>query len=429
MTDFLFYTIKVGAVFSVLYIVYHIVFSRMTLHTANRIFLLAMMPLSLIVPQLNIAIFSTAAIPEPALLVMFDDAVYAGTDILEKDAIITSTLSIATVLGIIYVVGMLFQLIRALLNMVRLVRIKGRSDTVYDGEFTIVKANVPLSFSCFNWIFVAPNEFGRDVNTIIEHEKLHAKAKHTFDLVLTELFIAAFWFNPFVYLFRRDLKAIHEFQIDSKLLQGDVKTSDYLQLMLKSLVAGQRLVGLYNYFNGLTVKKRVNMITKNKNSKLQLLRYLVIVPIIMLMTMSFTESTNSKHDVPSILPIQEGDYDRISSTYGMRMHPIKKENKFHSGIDFAAKEGTDIVATADGVVSSVAFKENSYGKIVVVNHGGGYETWYTQMSDYAVKEGDKVTRGEVIGYVGSSGLSTGSHLHYEVRKDGQPVDPEDYFSK
>ena len=184
---------------------------------------------------------------------------------------------------------------------------------------------------------------------------------------------------------------------------------------------------VYNYFGGLTIKKRVEMISKNKSSKWQLLRYLLIVPVMAIMTMSFTNSINKNGDVPSISPIKAGEYDQISSSYGMRIHPIYKVEKFHSGIDFVAREGTNIIATANGVVTKVEFQKEGYGKMAIINHGDGYETWYTHMNDYAVKVGEKVKKGEVIGYVGSSGLSAEPHLHYEVRKNGKPVNPQDYI--
>lgn len=169
------------------------------------------------------------------------------------------------------------------------------------------------------------------------------------------------------------------------------------------------------------------MVSKNKSSKWQLLRYLLIVPLMAIMTMSFTYYIIRNGDVPSISPIKAGDYDEISSSFGMRIHPVYKVEKFHTGIDFVADEGTNIIATADGVVTKIKFQKEGYGKMVIISHGDGYESWYTQMNDYAVEEGDKVKQGEVIGYVGSSGLSDDPHLHYEVRKDGKPVNPQDYI--
>jgi len=211
------------------------------------------------------------------------------------------------------------------------------------------------------------------------------------------------------------------------LLQYKIKKSDYLQLILKNLDSTCSAVSLYNYFGAITIKKRIDMIFKNNSSKWQLLRYLLIIPILAIMTMSFTNPLIKNGNVPSISPIKIGDYDKMSSGFGMRMHPILLVEKFHSGVDFTAKQGTNIIATADGVVTKVVFQKEGYGKMVVINHGKGFETWYTHMSDYAVKMGEKIKKGEVVGYVGSSGKSAGPHLHYEVRKAGKPVNPQDYI--
>lgn len=116
----------------------------------------------------------------------------------------------------------------------------------------------------------------------------------------------------------------------------------------------------------------------------------------------------------------------ISSGYGMRYHPILKKNKMHTGIDIPAQAGTDILAANDGKVI-VASWQTGYGNTVIIDHGGGIATLYGHCSKILVKEGQTVKRGEVIAKVGSTGWSTGPHLHFEVIKDGKTVDPMTYF--
>ena len=113
---------------------------------------------------------------------------------------------------------------------------------------------------------------------------------------------------------------------------------------------------------------------------------------------------------------------RISSSFGMRRHPILRYARMHSGIDFAAGHGTPIQAAADGVVSRAGWG-GGYGKVVRLGHADGLETRYAHMSSIAVAPGQRVSQGDVIGYVGSTGLSTGAHLHYEVRRGGAAIDP------
>ena len=131
--------------------------------------------------------------------------------------------------------------------------------------------------------------------------------------------------------------------------------------------------------------------------------------------------------IPAIQPISNKQLVALASGFGMRTHPIYKVRKLHSGIDFAASIGTPIYATADGKVVTVDVKFSGYGKLVEVDHGFGYRTRYAHMHDFAVRQGQTVKRGDLIGYVGNTGLSTAPHLHYEVLINGAQVDPVHYF--
>ncbi len=131
--------------------------------------------------------------------------------------------------------------------------------------------------------------------------------------------------------------------------------------------------------------------------------------------------------IPAIQPVSDKDLTRIASGFGTRIDPVYKVPKFHAGLDFAAPIGTPIYATADGVVTDAGFDEGGYGNRVVINHGFGYETLYGHMYKTKVRVGQKIKRGEMIGYVGSTGKSTGPHCHYEVHKNDTPVDPVYYF--
>lgn len=131
--------------------------------------------------------------------------------------------------------------------------------------------------------------------------------------------------------------------------------------------------------------------------------------------------------IPAIQPISNKELIRLSSGYGMRFHPIYKVKKMHPGIDFSAPIGTPIYATADGVVDRVDVSFSGYGKSIEIDHGFGYRTRYAHMHGFAVTKGQKVKRGELIGYVGNTGLSTAPHLHYEVFINNRHVNPVHYF--
>jgi murein DD-endopeptidase MepM/ murein hydrolase activator NlpD len=128
--------------------------------------------------------------------------------------------------------------------------------------------------------------------------------------------------------------------------------------------------------------------------------------------------------VPSRMPLENMV---LTSSYGMRNHPVLGKRRKHNGVDLAAPRGTPVYATADGKIE-MAQRYSSYGNYVQIAHGGEYETRYAHLSSYTVAEGDMVHKGELIGYVGSTGRSTGPHLHYEVRLEGAPVDPRPYMS-
>jgi hypothetical protein len=131
--------------------------------------------------------------------------------------------------------------------------------------------------------------------------------------------------------------------------------------------------------------------------------------------------------IPAIQPVSNKDLNRIGSSFGYRIDPIYKNIRMHQGLDFTAPAGTPIYATADGVVEVAGFSADGYGNKVVINHGFGYQTLYGHMVKVNTSAGQKVTRGQVIGYIGSTGKSTGPHCHYEVIKRGAKVDPIYYF--
>ncbi len=130
---------------------------------------------------------------------------------------------------------------------------------------------------------------------------------------------------------------------------------------------------------------------------------------------------------PAIQPVANKDLNRIASGFGLRIDPIYKTVKMHAGLDFTAPQGTPIYATADGVIKTASYSAVGYGNHVVINHGYGYQTLYGHMVRIKSKVGQRVKRGEIIGYVGSTGKSTGPHCHYEVHKNGQKLDPVYFF--
>ena len=131
-------------------------------------------------------------------------------------------------------------------------------------------------------------------------------------------------------------------------------------------------------------------------------------------------------NIPAIQPVMNKDLKRVASGYGMRIDPVYHVRKFHQGMDFTAPTGTEIFATGNAKVEFTGWKQG-YGNTVILDHGYGYKTLYAHLYKSLVRKGQKVRRSDIIALVGNTGKSTGPHLHYEVRLNGKPVDPRNYY--
>lgn len=131
--------------------------------------------------------------------------------------------------------------------------------------------------------------------------------------------------------------------------------------------------------------------------------------------------------IPAIQPVSNEDLTRIASGFGMRIDPIYRTPRMHSGLDFTAPVGTPIFSTGKGKVVAVEFNGGGYGNHVIIDHGYGYQSHYAHMSRFNCKVGQEVNRGDMIGYVGNTGKSTGPHLHYEIIYNGEKIDPVHFF--
>ena len=131
--------------------------------------------------------------------------------------------------------------------------------------------------------------------------------------------------------------------------------------------------------------------------------------------------------IPAIQPVNNKDLTRIASYYGYRMDPFYKVKKFHEGVDFTAPLGTEVYASGNGVVTRTKRTRGGYGRYILLDHGYSYSTMYAHLSTSLVTRGEKVKRGQLIGYIGSTGKSTAPHLHYEVRKNNRAVNPIYFF--
>jgi murein DD-endopeptidase MepM/ murein hydrolase activator NlpD len=131
--------------------------------------------------------------------------------------------------------------------------------------------------------------------------------------------------------------------------------------------------------------------------------------------------------IPAIQPVKNEDLTRVASGFGYRTDPFTKARKFHWGMDFTARRGTPVYASGDGVVSRADNTASGYGKHIRIDHGYGYESLYAHLFDYNVRKGQRVKRGDLIGFVGSTGRSEAPHLHYEIFKDNERINPINFY--
>lgn len=454
------YLLKVMACQACFLLVYQLLLKPAGRHKWSRIYLGGVILLSFAIPLLHVQIQTQSPLPmsvlEEEFVIPFEQAiteVNQSTGQVKSGNFFAATLLIASI-GV-YLLIALILLVKYFMNLKVIItqinklpysKLKGVKLYEIDGLS-------PYSF--FGSVFIPKGlKSSEGYDQVVEHELAHARHWHSLDRILIDLIVALLWFNPFIYWYRNALKAVHEFQADEQVLRRFPDKVAYQEILYLQLF--RPVIGLASHFNATLIKKRIVMMNQKRISIYRWLPFLSI-PTILCLSLAFSlievqepvEQVLNKHlslepasdlwpefevpqkeGIPDISPIKESDLTRMSSGFGMRLDPRTKERRHHTGMDFSAPVGTDVYATADGVVKTAQSKKGGYGIMVEITHGkeDGYLTRYAHLDSFLVKAGQKVKKGDVIGKVGNSGFSTAPHLHYEIKVDGKSVDPQKYIT-
>lgn len=444
--NFIIYLLKVSFATAIFWSLYRILLKRLTFFELNRFYLLGSIVLSFLLPLFSFEFFAfreSLAAGVPGIdWHQFEEVILPQIEVANMRKI--SPLSI---LPYIYIVVSLLLFVIACVKIIKLLSLGGQRIVDGSGKVKILLNDPGTgSYTLFRRIYLDRRVFEDRLDPVIQHEMVHARQLHSLDLIFMEFAIALLWFNPFVFLFRRYVRENHEFLADSQAQSRSVPLMDYL-LCLRAASVGNLAPSVASYFKSSTLKKRIIMLTNNRSKSSRKGLYLLALPVIAVILFAFANPgekmgietpsgtahipfqivSETEDLVPSIFPLDKKYLDGVTWDFGeKRIHPFTKKEAVHMGMDIRAPKGTPIYASANGtVIKSGSFE--GWGKLVVLKHGEQYSTHYAHMNEIKVEEGALVEKGAVIGTVGTTGKSTGDHLHYEVRKDGENVDPKDYF--
>ncbi|MBX2962118.1 MAG: peptidoglycan DD-metalloendopeptidase family protein [Cyclobacteriaceae bacterium] len=413
------------------YIPFILILKRTTFFKMNRAYLVLGLLLSFVLPLYNG--FTTISSYSPPDLPFMEPIVTQTELVISKAGESSGSLNKSVLLLAIYLFGIAVRLSILTLSIKGILKLKKSGEIVVYRNLNVFKTNTSVPFSFFNYVFL-PKTI--DDQGILEHEAAHIQQYHWIDLLIVELVSIILWFNPVMIVYKRSLKQQHEYLADQTAIRSGIDIGEYL-ISIKRQIELAIPFPLTNEFYFLSIKNRINMLTKKRTSVYGLATYTIVLPLIICLIMAFSSrkhflviesggNDSIQEQLSLCLPIDKKNTFLMESGYGERLHPVLGVMRLHTGIDLIAKEGVSVVSTQGGVVIKAQLAE-AWGNIIVIQHDDTYATSYSHLKSMNVKEGDKVQKGQEIGLVGNTGLSTKVHLHFELLKNGKAIDPITYL--
>ena len=422
------------------YLLYSLFFHKTAHPGFNRYLLLGLVLLSLLLPLLPQQIWLPEVAPTTINLPI--EWINAGNEQINTiiETIPPSTDRLHLFLVIAYALGCTFFFLRLLLELGQVIFLIKRSPIQKVDQFYLIRTQTATSaFSFFNYIFYPAALSIEAGDATLLHEQAHARQLHSIDRLLIEVIRSIFWFNPFFYGFKRRMIENHEFLADQAVIQTGFPTTDYMYLLLRS--AQIKTSPVKSTFHSFLKKRIMKLSAKQAQTSPFLLLVLLVIPPLFLaleLPENSFQDCNEAIEIPSPEIIQQDTltmypplpaayFERLSSGFGIRMHPITRKKMMHNGVDFIAPKGTLVSAIADGSIIKSEYNKQ-LGNYVVIKHRTGIKSRYHHLSENLVKEGQHIKGNTPIGKVGSTGISTAPHLHFSIQMpNNEYVDPEKYL--
>ncbi|MDP4241047.1 MAG: M56 family metallopeptidase [Bacteroidota bacterium] len=398
MNESLFYGLKTILAAGAFILIYRLFVRNSNAYSWNRFYLLSTMMFSVCLPFIDISSWFVTHKPIILYASLID---FAKTITIIQDQSVQKSFNTTDVIMTVYGVITLLLLLRFAWSLMRIMKLAKNKDCQRIGNLKLFPVQLKSTFSFFNCIFIQPEHWKKPTfDYIIQHEQAHAKQLHTLDNLLTEIILAFGWFNPFYYVYRRDLHLLHECQADQQVINSGYDKTTYHQLLLNE-VSGNLTYLIVNQFSYSLIKRRFKMISKNQQSRLAGFRILLAIPtaFVLMALFSFTSLDNAK------TLINTNILEKVTSSFDNQQKPVGKKQAKKTTIKFVPPL---IISDNDTVLDSRSAFDSHYP--------GGYAAWMD------LQKKDINTKLLTPKVMGSTKFEV--YVKFTVSETGDVVDPQ-----